>query len=66
MSGNLFGKAWVVKDVYFSAFKMFTSDDFNYQGKALPKEVQMDTGALNEHETQEDRVAKELAMRKMR
>jgi hypothetical protein len=62
----VFGKAWVVKDVYFSAFKMFTSDDFNYQRKSLPKEVQMDTGTLNEHETLEDRVAKEPAMRKMR
>ena len=39
---------------------------FNYVGKALPKEVQMDTVALDEHETLEDRVAKELAMRKMR
>ena len=55
-----------VEDVYFYAFTIFTSDDFNYLGKALPKEVQMDTGALDEHETLEDRVAKELAKRKER
>jgi hypothetical protein len=55
-----------VKDVYFYAFTIFTSNDFNYLGKALPKEAQLDTGALGEHETLEDRVAKELAKRKER
>jgi hypothetical protein len=55
-----------VKDVYFYAFTIFTSNDFNYLGKALPKEAQLDTGALDEHETLEDRVAKELAKRKER
>ena len=50
-----------VEDVYFYAFTIFTSDDFNYLGKALPKEAQMDTGAIDENETLEDRVAKELA-----
>jgi hypothetical protein len=44
----------------------FTSNDFNYLGKALPKEVQKDTGALDEHETLEDRAAKELTKRKER
>ncbi len=53
-----------VEDVYFYAFKIFTSNDFNYLGKALPKEVQLDTGAIDEHETLEDMVAKELAKRK--
>jgi hypothetical protein len=55
-----------VKDVYFYAFTIFTSDDFNYLGKALPKEVQVEICALDEHETLEDMVAKELAKRKER
>jgi hypothetical protein len=55
-----------VEDVYFYAFMIFTSDDFNYLGKALPKEAQMDTGAIDENETLEDRVAKELAKQKER
>jgi hypothetical protein len=55
-----------VEDVYFYAFTILTSDDFNCLGKALPKEAQMDTGAIDENETMEDRVAKELAKRKER
>jgi hypothetical protein len=55
-----------VEDVYFYAFTIFNEDDFNYLGKALPKEVQMDTGALDESETLEDRVVKEIAKRKER
>jgi hypothetical protein len=31
-----------VEDVYFYAFTIFTYDDFNCLGKALPREVQMD------------------------
>ena len=52
--------------MYFYAFTIFTEDDFNYLGKALPKEVQMDTGALDESTTLEDRVAQEIAKRKER
>jgi hypothetical protein len=55
-----------VEDVYFYAFTIFTYDDFNYLGKALPREVQMDTGALDESDNLDDRVAKELAKRKER
>ena len=40
-----------VKDAYFYAFTIFTFSDFNYLGKALPQEVHLDTGALDEHET---------------
>jgi hypothetical protein len=49
-----------VEDVYFYAFTIFTSGYFNYLGKSLPKEAQMDTGAIDENETLEDRVTKEL------
>jgi hypothetical protein len=45
---------------------ILTSDDFNCLGKALPKEAQMDIGAIDENETMEDRVAKELVKRKER
>jgi hypothetical protein len=55
-----------IEDVYFYAHTIFTDDDFNYLGKALLREVQMDTGALDESETLEDRVAKELTKRKDR
>jgi hypothetical protein len=55
-----------IEDVYFYAYTIFTDDDFNYLGKSLPRDVQMDTGALDESETLEDRVAKELAKRKDR
>jgi hypothetical protein len=55
-----------VEGVYFYAVTILTSDDFNCLGKALPKEAQMDTGANDENETMEDRVAKELAKRKER
>jgi len=55
-----------VEDVYFYAFTIFNEDDFNYLGNTLPKEVQMDTGALDESETLEDRVVKEIAKRKER
>jgi hypothetical protein len=50
-----------IEDVYFYAFTILTFDDFNCLGKALPKEAQMDTGAIDENETMEDRVVKELA-----
>jgi hypothetical protein len=40
-----------VEDVYFYAFTILTSDDFNCLGKALPKEAQMDTRAIDENET---------------
>jgi hypothetical protein len=33
-----------MEDVYFYAFVIFTSEDFNYLGMALPKKAQMDTG----------------------
>jgi hypothetical protein len=49
-----------MEDVYFYAFTIFTSDDFNCLGKALPKKAQMDTRAIDENEALEDRVAKEL------
>ena len=55
-----------VEDVYFYAFTILTSDYFNCLGKALPKEAQMDTGAIDENETMEDRVVKELAKQKER
>jgi hypothetical protein len=55
-----------VEDVYFYAFTIITYDDFNYLGKALLREVQMDTGALDESDNLDDRVAKELAKRKER
>jgi hypothetical protein len=55
-----------VEDVYFYAFMILTSDDFNCLGKALPKEAQMDTGAIVKNETLEDRVTKELAKHKER
>jgi hypothetical protein len=54
-----------VEDVYFYAFTIFTSDDFNFLGKALPYDVQMDTGLIDESNL-EDRVAKELAKQKDR
>ncbi len=54
-----------VEDVFY-AFTILTSDDFNCLGKALPKEAQMDTGAIDENETMEDRIAKEVAKRKER
>jgi hypothetical protein len=47
-----------VEDVYFYAFMILTSDDFNCFGKALPKGAQMDTRSIDENETLEDRVAK--------
>ncbi len=53
-----------VEDVYFYAFTILT--DFNCLGKALPKEAQMNTGAIDENETMEDRIAKEVAKRKER
>jgi hypothetical protein len=55
-----------IEDVYFYAFKILTSDDFNCLGKALPKKAQMDTGAIVENETMEDRVTKEQAKQKER
>jgi len=55
-----------VEDVYFYTFTIFTSDDFNFLGKALPKDVQMDTGLIDESHTIEDRVTKELVKQKER
>ena len=55
-----------VEDVYFYAFTIFTSDDFNFLSKALPKDVQMDTGLIDESNRIEDRDAKELAKWKER
>ena len=66
MNGALFWRSVVIEDVYFYAFTILTSDDFNCLGKALPKEAQMDTGAIDENETMEDRIAKEVAKRKER
>ena len=54
-----------VEDVYFYAFTIFTSDDFNFLGKALSYDIQMDTFLLDESNL-EDRVAKELAKQKDR
>jgi hypothetical protein len=54
-----------VEDVYFYAFTIFTSDDFNILGKALPFDVQMYAGLIDESNL-EDRVAKELAKQKDR
>jgi hypothetical protein len=58
---HFFRKVWWRGRCLLYAFTIFSSDDFNYHGKALPKEAQIDTGAIDENETLEDRVAKELA-----
>jgi hypothetical protein len=60
MSGAPFWKGMLVLK-YFNAFTFFKLSDFNYLGKALPKDVQIDTGAFDQHKTLEDSVPKELA-----
>ncbi len=55
-----------VEDVYFYTFTSFTSNDFNFLSKALPKDVQMDTGLIEESHRIEERVTKELTKWKER
>jgi hypothetical protein len=52
-----------VEDVYLYAFTIITYKDFNYLGKALPWEIQMNNGALDEYDNLVIRVAKEIPKR---
>jgi hypothetical protein len=55
----IFGKPCCIDDQHFDVFTFFTLDEFLFIGKAFLKEVIV-FGALDEHTSQENRVAKDL------